>query len=353
MRRAQVGEPLESAPDFSSGKVSEPTEPTKPTGAKGAEYRALNEWAAEVLADPDGELETVDLSVDEAREALALDVLTDDEIERALDRALEDVGEEEEDAEDVGSNVPEMGQKAAPGWDDMREKLGTRAGFLQLYKRRPSFVKRLEEHSLPAGFDLEMCREKCTWGAVYGQEYSASSSPSLYCTNQQHYGQMVQEARVRWAEACRRQMEKEEEEDLQTALALAAADTGVLLRQLVLVLMAEQGRHQMAMPGGWGDRDLWRERGTTARVRELVGLEARDGESEVRFVSTYHGLLDHRVGAKVNSLDAAELQTLAANLIAYTLRDRTEDGDDGPPPAKDPGGFPGWTREPDGREDED
>ena len=105
---------------------------------------------------------------------------------------------------------------------------------------------------------------------------------------------------------------------------MTAADTGALLRPLVTALMVEQAYHRVAMPDGWADQSLWRERGTTARVREMVGLGDFAGQQDVRFVSGYRGMLDQRVGEKVRGLDVPDLQALAANLIAYTVRERSE-----------------------------
>ena len=83
VQAAQAGETLERAPLG----VSMETRPDTGPDERGAEYKLVNEWVAQVNAGEAPEPEI--LLPDTIREELGLGVLTDEEIERALRRALE------------------------------------------------------------------------------------------------------------------------------------------------------------------------------------------------------------------------------------------------------------------------
>ena len=182
---------------------------------------------------------------------------------------------------------------------------------------------------------MEECKQHCTWGAVYGQEYSGER-PKLFCTNQKHYAEKVERGKAAWGEAVRERMGKEAEEDQAAVQGIVSADQRTLFHSFALALMAEQSYHQVVMPGGWDEKELWYEHGTSARVRELLGIDAdldRRGNStssSVSFVRGYGGgAVDAELVAKLEVLELPDLQELTANLIAYTLRQhQPEPGDE-------------------------
>ena len=238
--------------------------------------------------------------------------------------------DEPEEASDSPSPGPALTQEQAPAdnWEEAKEKLGTRAGFLQLYKGgRRGFVKPLEKHRLPVGFDLEECRKRCTWGAVYGQQ-RPGSTPQLYCTNEKHYKEKVAQAKTARVEAVKEKVQKEAEEDRASVQALLSADQSTLFRNVVLALMAEQSYHKAQMPGGWAERELWYERGTTTRVREMLGIDNPKPEQGGLNSTVARFDRDYALVAKVKAMELSDLQELAANLMVYTFRERQYDDED-------------------------
>ena len=278
-----------------------------------------------------------------------LEALDDRQIEKAVERALEqalleDAEEDEQEPEpelDAAPIVPALTEAQAQehmagDWETAQQTLGTRAGFLQLYKGKyRGFVKPLDGYQLPRNFpDLDECLTRCTWGAVYGQE-SPHSKPRLFCTNAQHYQEKVERGKATMGEVVRERMEQEAERDRVLVRDLVAGHQETLFRHFALALMAEQRCHDVEKPAGWDDRSLWYEQGTTTRVRELLQVEGQGplaggnkNPTALRFVTGYNGAIDAELAEKVNGLDLAELRELTGNLIAYSLRKNQPDPDD-------------------------
>ena len=341
----RAGEQIETAPaEVPTGTPEEQEEEEDP---KGEQYKLVNEWAARWLTHEERDLEglacpLVDspedcpvcgaeegediFAVETLRYRLGLDLLSDIEIKRAWERAADKAiaGEEEESA--ATPTIPDVDTNQVADWQTLQENLGTRARFLQLWKgRRPGFLKDLDSHDLPRGFpDLEECRTRCTWGAVYGQEREGSRHLRLYCTNQNHFNEKKARGEELWRAKLQERRQRETDEDQAVAQDVSFAEQASFLRSIVLTIMAEQRWQEVVKPGGWNEEDLFYEYSTSARIRELLDMEPVDlssRERDLRFVEPGYGSdVRPEVAAKVAALDLIKLQELLGQLVAFTRR---------------------------------
>ena len=350
MLAINAGEPVESVPSGISMEMPSDTE----TGQKGTEYKAINGWVANYLThqrceeagqdcdladtpddcpgcslDDDEDVHKYLLSAEGLRMRFDLKLLTDQQIESAVVRALE-AFEDGDDPESVWGDPPQV--PAGQLDDAAREKLGSRAGFISAKGPRPSFTKELTGgYQLPRGFDLEECQERCTWGAVYAQSPYGGGA-RLHCTNAKCYQSKVEAGKERFVTQVAERREKDAAREAQTLAELRAADPLDQLRNVALALMAEQGHHSVQQYGGYGEADLWRERQPTVNVRELLGIEKGQRSDVANFRQNYRDI-DAGILERVEAMDAPDLQELLVNLVAYTsvehrLRNVQEDGED-------------------------
>ena len=338
---------------------------------KGEEYRRLNDWLARYGSHVSREEEGLDCDLaddapedcpvcsmgdddddmwtpDVLRQRLELELLTDSQIETAVVRGFE-AWENAQGEGEAPIKVPTLGEGDASNWAEVQAELGTRAGFLRMSHRRPGFVKKLEKYDLPDGFpDLDECLQRCTWGAVYGQQFDGEK-PKLYCTNQKHFEEKRDRGKAEWVEGIQERARKEAEEDQALVQDLVFADQRTLLRHVAVTLMAEQSALEKAKIGGWDSAHLWYEYITSKRVRELLGVEALDSESEgvgyyerataVSFNRDQRrGSVSSEMVERVNALELPDLQHLVANLVAYTFRVRLSIVGGSPPQNEDTAG---------------
>ena len=314
---------------------------------KGEQYKLVNEWAARWLAHEESDLEGLACPLEDSPEDcpvcggeegenifeaatlryhLGLDLLSDIEIGRAFGRQIGKSTAEEEAA--AAPTIPDVDTSQVEDWQTLQENLGTRARFLQLWKgRRPGFLKALDSPDLPRGFpDLEECRQRCTWGAVYGQEREGSRRLRLYCTNQNHFNEKKARGEELWRAKLQERRQRETDEDQAVAQDVTFAEQASFLRSIVLTIMAEQRWQEVVKPGGWNEEDLFYEYSTSARIRELLDMEPVDlssRERDLRFVEPGYGSsLLPEVAAKVAALDLVKLQELLGQLVAFTRRKR-------------------------------
>ena len=355
----RAGEQIETAPaEVPTGTPeahhSETPEETIP---RGEEYRRLTAWIERGQAHYKNDVGGVDcvysdtpyecpvctawedhvdedriLSPDVLREQLNIDLLSDQEIETAVERAVRE--QEDGQGQEEGPAALEVDTEQVGDWDTLRAQLGSRARFLQLWKgRRPGFLKNLDTHDLPRGFDVEECRKRCTWGAVYGQELE-DGGLRLFCTNQKHFEEKEKVGQEHWRARVKQLREREAREDQSVVQDIVFADQATLLRRVALTLMVEQHYHSLAMPGSWEEKDLWYEYSTSAGIRALLDIEdpAEDGKYESRwavmFSANYRGRLRSEVVENVESLELAQLHELVGHLIAYTRRIHEPDSED-------------------------
>lgn len=334
---------IKAGEDVATEPVSAPPRPQAPEGEddlKAAEYKKINRWVWNYLIHQEAEFQGVecdfvnspsdcpgcsldeDVSIQERlgnaediREWLDLDKLTDQQIESAVERALESYDDGDED--EGGNSVTAPAVPPSKLDDATKEKLGSRAGFLQRKGPTPAFKKELSKgYDTPRGFDIEECKEKCTWGAVYGQ--SQYGGTTLFCTNAKCYQDKVEAGKERFAKQVANRQKKDVEAEAQSIQTLRAAEPADQLRYVALALMAEQGNQRVQQYGNHFESDLWRERQATANVRRLLAIEKGRGSDMVSFRQNYRDIAVD-VLEKVEKMDVQDLQELVVNLVAYSF----------------------------------
>ena len=300
-----------------AGNADEAEPRSEPQDAKGAEYKNLNELLDEVLEEDDGD---TDLDLEAARDALDLTVLTDDEIARAFNAAVNRYNERARRAQErteATTVVPGLSEEEV-------EKLGTRANAILLDDGGWHAPLQVPWRTLPFGFpDVEECLTRCTWGATYAAFYGRDIQ--LVCLNQKHFQEKLAKGREeKWQEVLQ-EAEEEAKADQELAAQLAPPWSGTLpddfLRGVVLALMWEQEAHHLRRPQGVRERGWELPYSMSKRVQEILGLPEPDPEENDAYHYAGVELVPTpEIVAKIDALGARELGELAAQLIVYSHR---------------------------------
>ena len=311
-----------------TGPVSAETPDTDDRRAQ--EFRQINEYIdGELLTmerrannpmDYSLEAEAEDLSIEAIRDRLELEILTDSEIDKAIENAIRRYEDKRRKAEERSAATA-----VAPGLTEEEvEQLGTRATYVQL--DRSAWYQAIDSpySNLPYGFpDVEECLTKCTWGATYAETYPGDR-PRLFCLNQRHFQEKLTRGRAaKWQEVLQ-EAEMEAEEDQAFAKGLLDGDMDVFLRHVVLSLLWEQGAHLMRKPQDIRDDDWGLPYSMSKRIQEVLGLPDHDPDDPARrYTDGHKGLelaLTTEVVDKIEAMSAQDLCEMASQLIAYSHR---------------------------------
>ena len=325
LRLDPVMQAIQEGREVDNGRVSTETRPQAAEEAaagdqKGEEYRRLNRYLGERLDTlyEQGEVADEEWGADYIRNLLELTELTDQQIESAVEGAVQ-AREREEDRE--VERRPSLTE--ARGLEDaQREKLGTRAQLVDLGRYR-GWYRALGgyQRSYPFGFpDVDECLTRCTWGATYGKEHP-QIAPRLFCLNRNHW----EEKQARGLEEKRREIrehaEAESAYDQGVVEVVVGADEETLLRELSKAIMGLQGYHALALPEG-APREFAYERSTSRRVREILGLDLPE-ESGGVIACDFADVED--MEDRLKRLGAPELRELVGQLVIYSQRNTLEE----------------------------
>ena len=221
---------------------------------------------------------------------------------------------------------------ARPVVDEEREQLGSRAQFQEighnekfwkvLQKARAEDVYSWDKESgglVPPWFpDLKECQRKCTIGAAYAKSkygYPLNEA-TLVCFNKEHYQEKLQAGEAKHKAKMEEQRVGMDRQDLKAVKKLAGDLQGVSdagSYAILLSTLTAEPRLEWLNPLGAWHKDYSYESASTARARELLGLEPTT-DHRGRSPQTYIDL------AELASIETGNLRELVASLLTHHLR---------------------------------
>jgi len=284
--------------------------------SKGEAYRKLNQHLQGLDEDELDELQEGGAVVKLRRERELEDLLTLEEMNKAIDNFI--AGLEEEPTEPA----PEAPAKPVALTPEQRERLGTRAGAVVNLSRHRGFHKCLskEGYGPPPFFpDLKECRERCTQGAGYAEEYQGGRV-LLYCFNEACYEKKLARGKEVVRKDFQARMAKDDAQDQELAQAIAGHfRDGALARLVATALVLSAGDFQPYSAEGL--REFRQEPRTMIRVREMLDLSEPRREGMWSCLPARGEVLKALAKASGEALPEA-----AAQLLVYALRSHDAKG---------------------------